>query len=298
MPGLESHVANVSGRDVRYWVGGDGPPVILIHGLGGAATNWTELAPLLARRRRVLAPDLPGHGGSEPLAEVNGLTSFAEHVALLAERLDLFPAAVVGHSLGGVVSLRLAGARRDAVRALALIAAAGIHRHARWNERALRIASLLRPDAALARRHLAIARRPRLRRAVFGHWGAVDAAALSERAVLGLLGSRPDRSDVANARHALFQDDPRHDLHEIACPTILVWGARDRLVPLASGFEYARRLRADIRAVPAAGHLVIVEQPAACAAILEDFLDRVGEVDELPVEREFVRERRGERADA
>jgi pimeloyl-ACP methyl ester carboxylesterase len=298
MPGLESHVANVSGRDLHYWLGGDGPTVILIHGLGGAATNWTELAPLLARRHRVLAPDLPGHGGSEPLAEVTGLTSYAEPLALLAEQLEMMPAAVVGHSLGGVVSLRLATARPDAVRALALVAAAGIHRYARWDERALRIANLLRPDSALGRRHLEIARRPRLRRAVFGHWGAVDAAALSERAVLGLLGSRRHGSDVASARRALFRDDPRQDLHRIACPTILIWGARDRLVPLSSGFEYARRLRAPIRALPAAGHLVIVEQAAACAAILEDFLDRIGEVDELPVEPELVREPGGERADA
>jgi pimeloyl-ACP methyl ester carboxylesterase len=301
MPGLESHVAEVSGRETRYWVGGEGPPVVLIHGLGGAATNWTELAPFLARRRRVVVPDLPGHGRSAPLAHVQGLTSYAEHVGLLAEQLGALPAAVVGHSLGGVVSLRLATARPQAVRALALVCAAGIHRHARWAERALRIASLLRPDAAVARRRLEVARRARLRRAIFGHWGAVDAAALSEGAVLGLLASRGHRADVASARRALFQDDPRHDLHRVVCPTMLLWGARDRLVPLASGFEYARRLRAPIRALPAAGHLVIVEQPAECAAILESFfdaLDGVGEINELPGEAELVREPRAERTDA
>ena len=273
MPGLESHVADVSGRETRYWVGGDGPPVILIHGLGAAATNWTELAPLLARRRTVLAPDLPGHGHSEPLDEVRGLTSYAEHVGRLAERLGLLPAAVVGHSLGGVVSLRLAAARPADVRALALVCAAGIHRHARWAERALWIASLFRPDVVVARRAREVARRARLRRAVFNHWGAVDGATLSESAVLGLLTSRGRGTDVASARRALFQDDPRHDLHEVSCPTMLLWGARDRLVPLSSGFEYARRLRAPIRALPGAGHLVIVEQPAECAEILERFFE-------------------------
>ena len=301
MPGLESHVAEVSGRETRYWVGGDGPPVILIHGLGGAATNWTELAPLLARHRRVLAPDLPGHGHSAPLADVESLASYADHVGRLAEALRLLPAAVVGHSLGGVVALRLAAARPGDVRALALVCAAGIHRHARWAERALRIASLLRPDAAVARRRVTVARRARLRRAVFAHWGAVDAATLSQRAVLGLLASRARATDVASARRALFQDDPRQDLHEISCPTMLLWGARDRLVSLASGFEYARRLCAPIRALPAAGHLVIVEQPAECAAILEGFfddLDRVREVDELPVEAEDLGEPRAQRADA
>jgi pimeloyl-ACP methyl ester carboxylesterase len=301
MPGLEPHVAEVSGRETRYWVGGEGPPVVLIHGLGGAATNWTELAPLLARRHRVVVPDLPGHGRSAPLADVQGLTSYADHVGRLAERLGLLPAAVVGHSLGGVVALRLAAARPDDVRALALVCAAGIHRHARWAERALRIASLFRPDVAVARRALEVARRARLRRAVFNHWGAVDGATLSEAAVLGLLAPRSHATDVTAARRALFQDDPRLELHEICCPTLLLWGARDRLVPLASGFEYARRLRAPIRALPAAGHLVIVEQPRECAAILEGFFDDlhgVGEVDELPVEAERLREPRAQGPDA
>jgi pimeloyl-ACP methyl ester carboxylesterase len=56
---------------------------------------------------------------------------------------------------------------------------------------------------------------------------------------------------------------------------VLVWGARDRLVPLADGFEYARRLRCPIRVVPAAGHLFVGEYPAETAAILEAFLQGV-----------------------
>ena len=298
MPGLDAHVADVSGVATRYWLGGEGPAVVLIHGLGGAATNWTEVAPILARRRRVLVPDLPGHGRSAPLSGIRGLDSFADHVGLLAEQLGVFPAAVVGHSLGGVVALRLAAARPRDVRALALVCVAGIRRWGRWDERALRIAALLRPDAAIARRRAEVARRPRLRRLVFGHWGAVAPEALSARAVLGLLESSRRGTDVASARRALFRDDPRHELDRLTCPTFLVWGARDRLVPLASGFEYARRLRAPIRTLPAAGHLVIVERPAECAAILEEFLDGVGEVDELPVDAELVGEPGGERADA
>jgi pimeloyl-ACP methyl ester carboxylesterase len=79
---------------------------------------------------------------------------------------------------------------------------------------------------------------------------------------------------------------------------MLLWGARDRLVPLADGFEYARRLRCPIRTIPAAGHLLVGEQPQACAAVLTGFLDRVGEVDELPLEAELLGELGRERADA
>ena len=66
--GLGERRADVGGGSLRYFVGGEGPPVVLVHGLAGAASNWVELAPLLLPRHRLLIPELPGHGGSQPLA--------------------------------------------------------------------------------------------------------------------------------------------------------------------------------------------------------------------------------------
>ena len=113
VPGLEERFAEIKGVRMRYFVGGDGPPLMLVHGLGGAASNWTELAPLLLERHRLLVPDLPGHGGSTALPAVSGLEPFADRVALLAEREGMLPAVVAGHSLGGMVVLRLALRRDD-----------------------------------------------------------------------------------------------------------------------------------------------------------------------------------------
>src|SRR5918999_4430180 len=81
LPGFEAHIANIGGARTQYYTGGGGEPLILVHGLGGAAVNFTELAPLLARRRRVLVPNLPGHGGSDALQRVEGLSPYADHVA-------------------------------------------------------------------------------------------------------------------------------------------------------------------------------------------------------------------------
>ena len=75
LPGFGSHFADIDGVRTRYFLGGAGAPLVVIHGLGGAAVNFTKLAPLLARRHRVLVPDLPGHGLSEPFEPVEGLTS-------------------------------------------------------------------------------------------------------------------------------------------------------------------------------------------------------------------------------
>src|SRR3954465_9602889 len=111
---------------MRYFVGGEGDPLVLVHGLGGAASNWTELAPLLLPRRRLLVPDLPGHGGSTAPPGGSGLDPFADRVAAVAEREGMLPAPVVGHSLGGMVVLRLALRRPEAVQALVLAGAAGL----------------------------------------------------------------------------------------------------------------------------------------------------------------------------
>jgi pimeloyl-ACP methyl ester carboxylesterase len=288
LPGLEPHFATVGGIGTRYYVGGEGPPLVLVHGLGGAAVNFTELAPLLARRHRVLVPDLPGHGDTEPLGSLQALTELAEHVARVAERERMLPAAVLGYSMGGVVALRLAVTRPDDVSALALVAPAGIVSTLRRAEIWIAVGTTVQPARVVARFRHAIARRPNLRPFAFGFWGAAQPRRLSAEAVLGFLDGPLRHTDVAPAGKALVRDDPRLDLDRVGCPTVLVWGARDRLVPLADGFEYARRLRAPIRTLPAAGHLLVGERPRECAEILLGFLDRVGQVDERPLEAELV----------
>jgi pimeloyl-ACP methyl ester carboxylesterase len=296
--GFEPRVANVGGVRTRYFVGGEGPPLVVVHGLGGAAVNFTLLAPLLARRHRVLIPDLPGHGKTEPLERADDLTTYADHVAALAELEGMFPAPLVGYSMGGVIALRLAVSRPKSVTGLALVAAAGIVSVSRRAEIWLAVTGAIRPAQVMTRFRGTFARRPRLRWLPFGLWGAVDPPALAPEGVLGFLEGPSQHTDVGMAGRALLKDDPRPDLDHVRCPVLLLWGSRDRLVPLVDGFEYARRLRAPIRTLPAAGHLLVGEQPQACAEILEGFLDRVREVEELPLEAELVRQLGRQRADA
>src|SRR5437764_12853314 len=120
IPGFDERFAEAKACRLRYLVGGraDGEPVVLVHGLGGCAANWVDVAPLLLETRRVLVPELPGHGLSTPLPAVPNLAVFADRVALVAEREGMLPAAFVGHSLGGVFALRLALRRTGDVTAL------------------------------------------------------------------------------------------------------------------------------------------------------------------------------------
>jgi pimeloyl-ACP methyl ester carboxylesterase len=262
------------GIRLRFYVGGDGsgPPLLLVHGFGGTAWTFCELAPLLAARRRVLIPDLPGHGGSAPLAAAPNLAAYADALVTLCHEDGVEHVDVVGHSLGGALALRLAVRRPALVRRVVLAGAAGISSSTRAAELVLTSASLVRPGRLTARYPHRVARSPRLRRLVLGEFWVSDTASLSDRAVIGALRGGALHTDLLSAGDALVRGDPRADLDRVGCPVLCLWGARDRQVPVADAFEYARRLRAPLRVIADCGHLLIAERADACADAIETFL--------------------------
>jgi pimeloyl-ACP methyl ester carboxylesterase len=286
LPGFTARYTEVRGARLRSFESGCGPTVALLHGFGGAASNWTLIAPALAGRCRVVVPELPGHGGSSPLpAPAETLDPYADRLALLLDA----PTVLVGHSLGAVVVLRLAARHPDLVRGLVLAGPAGIGSGTRRSERALTLVSLVQPGKRLSRRLHAVSRNPLLKRLAFGFVGVADPRALDPIAAEGFLAGSGLHTDVRAAGDALVRTDPRIELERVRCPALVLHGARDLQVPLRDGFEYARRLSAPLRVIADCGHLLIGERPRAVVDAIYEFLDRIGEVQELPVERELVR---------
>jgi pimeloyl-ACP methyl ester carboxylesterase len=263
---------DVKGGRIRYFVAGAGPPLVLVHGLGGSATNWCELVPLLAGTRRLIVPDLPGHGGSDPLPAVASLGAFADRVVAVTEREQASPAPVVGHSLGGAVVLHLALRRPDAVTKLVLAAAAGLSVGTRFQRSLVSATMVLRPGRLVARHVDRVVRSPRLRRAAFGRYYVADPLGLTEGALRGFLAGHLLHTDLATAWRALRRDDSRERLEEVRCPVLVLWGALDAQLPLDDAFEYTRRLRARLRVIPECGHLLIGERPDACADAILSFV--------------------------
>jgi pimeloyl-ACP methyl ester carboxylesterase len=276
LPGLEERFVEIKGVRMRYFVGGEGPPLILVHGLGGAAANWTELVPLLAKRHRVLVPDLPGHGGSTALPAVAGLEPFADRVALVAEREGMLPAVLVGHSLGGMIVLRMALLRPEDASAIVLAAGAGLSVGNVWGRNLLSVFSTIRPGRLAGHYRARVARSSLLRRFVFGFVSVADPAGLTDDAVEGFLAAHLLHTDVNSAWRALRADDPRQELEAVGCPVLVLWGAEDVQLPLDDAFEYTRRLRARLRVIPGCGHLLIGERPDVCDRAIEEFLGDSG----------------------
>jgi pimeloyl-ACP methyl ester carboxylesterase len=274
LSGFEERFLDARGCRLRYLVAGDGEPLLLVHGLGGAAANWLALAPLLLPGKRVLAPELPGHGGSSPLPAAASLNTYADRLGLLLEHELAAPAAVVGHSLGGAIALRLAIRRPESVSALVLAAAAGISSASRNARYALTVTGIVKPGRRIAPHRRRVGRSDLLKRLVFGRWGASDPPALPPELAEAFLAGPARHTDTVSAATALVRDDVRPDLDRVRCPVLVLWGARDNQLPVGDGFEYARRLRAPLRVIADCGHLLTGERPAACADAITGFLSR------------------------
>ena len=286
LPGLDERWADARGVRLRWFEGGSGPTVALVHGYGGAASNWALVAPALLERYRVLVPDLPGHGGSSPLpGPPERVDPYSERLAGL---LDV-PATIVGHSFGAVVALRLAVRRPELVSGLVLAGAAGITSSTRSAERVLTFISLAQPGKRISRFRRSISRNAFLRTLAFGTVSVADPRALDPIVASGFIAGSALYTDIRSAGAALVRTDSRLDLAQVACPALVLHGARDVQVPLRDAFEYARRLHAPLRVTADCGHLLIGERPEAVVDAVLRFLDRIGKVDELPRDAKFVR---------
>jgi pimeloyl-ACP methyl ester carboxylesterase len=272
LEGFDERELEWRGTRLRYVVGGDGPPLVLVHGLGGTIENWRGLAPPLAASHRVLVPDLPGHGGSALLPEARDVDALAEAVLSVADTEEIRSAVWIGHSLGGVVALRAAVLRPDAVRGVVLAAAAGIGSASRAAEVTLAVLGTVKPGRLIAPYRRAWARSRLGRRAAFGWWGVADPDALEPEQAEAFLVGPAHHTDTRQAGRALLVSDPRGELDRVRCPCLCLWGASDNWVKPQDGMEYARRLRAPLRAIAGCGHLLIGERPDACLAAIEGFV--------------------------
>jgi pimeloyl-ACP methyl ester carboxylesterase len=253
---------------------GSGDPLLLVHGLGTSRGVWRVATEALEGRWRVLAPDLPGFGESAPIDGGFGLHAAADAVAALAIERGGGPVDVVGHSLGGAVTIRLAGRHPELVRRLVLFAPAGLAPRPGLLATAL---STGVPPFLAARRLIGrpLAGSRTARRAVL--FGAVhDAGRLSSEEARSLLNASRGARSLRSAARVAIVADVREELDRLECPLGLLWGERDVVVSARIREELARR-RSDlpVETIPGAGHVAQAERPSEFVAALERLLGRL-----------------------
>jgi pimeloyl-ACP methyl ester carboxylesterase len=211
----------------HYYVAGAGPPLVLVHGLGGMASNWRLVAPALARDRQVIVPDLPGHGGSAPLAAAaSTIDPFADAILAVVDAEDAAPATWAGHSLGGLVALHAAARRPDAVAGVVLAAAAGISSASRVGAATVALLGRLQPGRVLGRRARRVSRSRLGRTVAFGWWGVADPTGFDPAMAEAFLLGPPQHTDTLSAGRALVATDPRAARSTASPAPVSACGAR------------------------------------------------------------------------
>jgi pimeloyl-ACP methyl ester carboxylesterase len=269
----------IHGHDVGYRMAGDGPVILLVHGMAGSSRTWLEVMKILARDYTVIAPDLLGHGESaKPMGDYS-LGAYASGLRdLLVGTLGVESATLVGQSLGGGVVMQLAYQHPELCQRLVLAASGGLGREVSWVLRALTL-----PGAEYVMPPLfpRAARRAGDKVMRFFRDRGVRAPHVAEiwKAYASLT-ETPNRHAFLRTVRAVI--DPggqtvsaRDRLYLAASvPTLIAWGDRDDIIPVAHAHATHALLPASrLEIFEGAGHFLHVEQPLRFAEMLRDFVE-------------------------
>ncbi len=280
MPLLQIHDVPVGRHRISTLTMGEGPDVLLLHGLGGTRASLFETAAALSHRYRVHAPDLPGFGSSsKPALGAYNARWFAQSILGMMDALEIDRAHVVGNSMGGRVAIELGLAAPERISALGLLCPA-----VAWIKRGFHpIVRLLRPEFGLLphgfRRTLVASQ----------FWSMIRDRDVIDPAVGDLMVDEFRRIyQSAGARYAflssarnIYLDAPfgregfYSRLSELQPPALFVWGTHDPLIPAAFGRHVRRWLpRAEQVTIENCGHVPQVERPEETNDLLMRFFDR------------------------
>jgi pimeloyl-ACP methyl ester carboxylesterase len=277
MNAIEPAITMLHGREVNCLEAGDGPVLLLIHGMAGTCENWQPAMEPLARAHTVLAPDLPGHGASPPGGGDYSLGSLAAGLRDLLMARGHDRATLVGHSLGGGIAMQFAYQFPELTERLVLVSSGGLGPE---------VSPVLRA-AALPGANLFIA-------ATAGPGRVVGSAMARGLASVGLRPS-PDVAEVARGYASL--SDPGRRAAFLATlrsvvgtdgqrvnagdrlyltgevPVLIVWGRGDPIIPVQHGEDaHAAMPGSRLEVFDDVGHMPHVQAPGRFVAVLERFL--------------------------
>jgi 2-hydroxymuconate-semialdehyde hydrolase len=256
----------LAGVSTAVLEGGDGPPVVLLHGgIESGGVYWAPVLSRLAQGHRIVVPDLPGLGESEPLARLHD-EAFAEWlIALMRVTCQEQQPVLLAHSLDGSLAARFAADHGSLLRQLVLMGAPGIGHY--------------RMPLGLLITAIRFDLRPSERNgARFAHWAFLDPDATRQQdpewydAFMAYGLSRGAVPHVKRTMRRLIKigtkQIPDADLQRIDVPTALLWGRHDRMAPLRLAESASSRFGWPLHVVEDVGHVPFVEQPEAFLSVL------------------------------
>lgn len=257
---IKSKTIQVDGLDIRYYTAGVGEPLVVIHGGGGDARTWRENIEALAENYTVYAPDLPGYGGSEPLDGTYFIPELSDFIDSFAEMLGLEKFHLVGHSLGGGIALNYALESPHRIRKLVLVSSLCLGREIAFWVRLLSIPALLRSVGIVI---LALLRGIK--------WVFKKLLAPAEFIMPFSPASVTIGGSVTTFKEQTLVLANR--LSEIMMPTLLVWGAKDPIVPVRHAYMAAQVIPdCQVKIFENRGHDVHRDELEQFSSVISGFL--------------------------
>jgi pimeloyl-ACP methyl ester carboxylesterase len=279
---VQVQTIEVDGLPIRYLTAGEGPPMMLLHGAGDNALDWQWVLPDLAATHRVYAPDLPGSPDSARPAVDYSPAFFTRFTAEFLDAVGIKRAAFIGNSLGGLIALRLALSEPTRVTVLILVDSAGLGRAVNPAFTSVNVPGLSEAAMPLWRTPIGAYQRAWGRAALlFAHPASTPREWLEEQRRLALspgyleahLRALRAQVDPAGQREVLVDQ-----LSVLKMPTLVVWGARDRVFPESQARVAAARLReGSLAIISECGHMPHVECPDRFLVAFDGFLDGRGQ---------------------
>ncbi len=279
MPRFDEWQIELHGRRAVYRIAGDGPPVVLIHGMLNSSSHWQSVALELASDHTVIAPDLIGHGDSAAPRGDYSLGAHAASIRDLLTALGIERASIVGHSLGGGVAMQFFYQFPARVERLVLVSSGGLGHEV---SPMLRTAALPGMSAALS-----LAAHPRLLGAMWGVGTRLRRSGMRQGAYVQAVARALRPLERPQAREAFLQTlravidvrgqrvsatDRLYLLESM--PTMIVWGERDNTIPIEHGRSAHEAIpNSRFRTLPRAAHFPHLEEPEALVAVLREFLN-------------------------
>jgi pimeloyl-ACP methyl ester carboxylesterase len=277
-PEIERADVLLHGHRVTFAIAGQGPAVVLIHGVAGSAAQWGPIISSLAQSHTVLAPDLVGHGDAAKPRGDYSLGAHASGIRDLLTGLNIQQATIIGHSLGGGIAMQFAYQFPERCERLVLVSSGGLGDEVHV---LLRAATLPGSEFVLP---------------LLAHPRTVNAAMLLPRA-LGRLGLRtgPDMTEIARGYQSLSTAEARnafiHTVRAVIDPTgqrvnasdrlyltsrlpsMIIWGRRDRIIPVEHAHAAHQGMPGSrLEIFDQAGHFPQLHDPPRFTQVLEDFL--------------------------
>jgi pimeloyl-ACP methyl ester carboxylesterase len=266
------------GVKINYFEAGQGPPIILLHGFGGCSYSWRFLAPVLAQDHRVYTIDLKGFGLSDKPEDGNyAVRDQADMVSAFIRSQDLHDLVIVGHSMGGAVTLMTYSLVRndqpDRIKRLVLIDSAGYPQKLPWFIWLAKAPVLASVGGKLVS--------PRFAAYLVLKKCYYDDEKITEEQIdtYAYYGSLPGaREAVVQTAKQIMPDDIDALIAQyktISVPVLIVWGAEDEVVPLDVGKKFKQDIpNSELVILPKCGHMPPEEEPGAMARIIKAFLER------------------------